>query len=783
MRVAANRGPLFMPRTPASICLLISQWLFLAVVFLVPIVVTPWTTDIYETSKQAILVIGIMVSAACYMVSLLLERRSMSRPSMFTLVPLLILIVTCVSAGASLAPMTSWIGQGAQEYVSVLSLVGCIVLFFLTQALLRDSRLAERLVLTLFSSSTIVGLALLPSFFGVGDGSFTNLLGTPHACAMYLLIMSTLACGFWLVGYKSTSLWAQRALKGFTIVTYIACLVILLALDSPVLWTLALVASGTLFAAAFIHADKFQDPLHFTPAMGLFVLGAIFLVLPTRFPSPFLQEVSPNLETTWGIANGAWNEGSLGFGSGPGTFSLVYSKYVALGINQSEFWDIIFDRGSSFVTTQLATVGIVGVLSWLFFAVLLLAFALKKLVNTDNGWRDALPMFAAWFVIFVGSFIYAQNITLVMLFWLLSGVLASLLVPKHESQPQHEARARLATVFVTVLVLVCAVTTVFLTMPRYFADVTFARAINKDASADTAEEVDELIRLLDKAAVTNPWNDTYYRNLAGAVLHRLSLLSSEESADNEYVQSLIATAISATEKATDLSPANVLNWEVRGLVYRELLSVVPDAAQPSIDAFEKAIELAPINPRYRVEAARAYLGIADSQNPLMQSDDGDVVAEAEASKEAAMAHAEEHLLTAIALKSDYAVAHYYLALLRERQGQLAEAVKGLELVVSQAPNDVGVGLQLGLLYLRQGKNDLAQVELQRVIELAPAYANAHWYLSVVFEQKGDLAKAIAEVEQVLATNPENVTVQTRLDRLQAGQTSETIPDPVTPVSL
>jgi Tfp pilus assembly protein PilF len=102
----------------------------------------------------------------------------------------------------------------------------------------------------------------------------------------------------------------------------------------------------------------------------------------------------------------------------------------------------------------------------------------------------------------------------------------------------------------------------------------------------------------------------------------------------------------------------------------------------------------------------------------------------------------------------------------------------LELVRSQAPEDVGVGLQLGLLYLRQGKNELAQAELQRVLEFAPAYADAHWYLSVVFEQEGSLPNAITEVEKVLETNPDNVAVKTRLERLKAGQVSETIPEPI-----
>jgi len=767
-----------MPRSAASTLLAISQWLFLGVIFLVPVIALPWTTDAFETNKQAVFVTGITLSAASYMVSMLLDRRSMSLPGILTIVPFLLLIATCLSAAFSLAPMTSWIGQGAQEYVSVLSLVGFVTLFLLAKEFGRDSRMVRNLLISLFMSSALVSLALVPIFLGDGSGVFTNLIGAPHACAIYLLGMSILACGLWLAGFKLESRGWQRLLTLTAVITFAACLMVLLAVDSPVLWVLALVGSGTLFGIALLHADKFQDPLRFTPSMLIFVLSIIFFILPTRFPSPFLQEVSPSLQTTWNVINGAWNEGSIVLGTGPGTFSLMYSKYTSLSVNESDFWELVFDRGNSFVTTQLATIGILGVFTWLFFAILLLVLAMKKIAATEAGWREVLPVFVAWFLMVVGTFVYAQNITLAMQFWVFSGTLAGLLVPRFENAGSNLARARLATVLATVVVLVCAITTIFVTAPRYSAEVAFAKAVKINASTDTAQEVDEMIRLLDKAASTNPWNDTYYRNLAGAVLRRISLLSSDEASNDEYVQSLITTAIAAATKATDVSPANVMNWDVRGMVYRELLPVVPDAAQPSVDAYEKAIELSPVNPRYRVEVARAYLSIADAQTPFLQNEDKDVVAQAEAAKDMSIAKAEEHLTTAIALKGDYALAHYYLALLKQRQGELAEAVRGLEFVVAQAPTDVGVGLQLGLLYLRQGKNELAQAELQRVIELVPAYANAHWYLSVVFEQVGDLKSAIAEVEKVLMTNPDNVTVQTRLERLQVGQTSDVIPDPI-----
>jgi tetratricopeptide (TPR) repeat protein len=89
-------------------------------------------------------------------------------------------------------------------------------------------------------------------------------------------------------------------------------------------------------------------------------------------------------------------------------------------------------------------------------------------------------------------------------------------------------------------------------------------------------------------------------------------------------------------------------------------------------------------------------------------------------------------------------------------------------------------MQLSLLYLRQGKNDLAKAELQRIIALSPTYANARWYLSVVLEQEGDIAGALAQVEEIARTNPEHEAVQQRLERLKSGEVEDDValPDPL-----
>jgi tetratricopeptide (TPR) repeat protein len=743
-------------------------WLLLGVIFLVPVIVLPWTYDPFEFNKQIILVVGALLSVTFWLLSRIGGKAVLRTPSSFLIAPLLFFALTAVSAALSLSPATSWLGLGSQEYLSVLSLAAFLLVFMMVRELASEPKTKAQIVTAVFAGSATVGILVLPSFFGLDLGLLNNPVGVPHALAVYLLVTSVWGLGLWL--FQGVVTKGQGVLIGLTTLSSIF---VLLALDSLLLWCVLMVGITATFAIAFRHAEDFPQPARFLPHMAMFVLAAVCAFLPIRFPSPFLQEVSPNLTTTWGIVQGAWHDGSVAFGTGPGTFSFDYAKHVTIDVNKSDFWDVTFDRGNAYITTLLATHGLLGALAFIFFLVLLGTLAMRKMLSSDEDWRSLAPVLIAWLTMVAAMFVYAQTMVLGFVFWVLSGVLVGLVAPPL-GRALRPTQSRFVLLGAFTLVLISVAGSFYVLGTRYVADMAFTRALKLDA----ATEIDEVIQLFDKAASTNPWEDTYQRNLAGALVRKMSLLSNEEMGDSEYVQSLVEAAIAMANRATATSPNNVLAWEVEGLVYRELLSVVPDGAEPAVAAYERAIELAPVNPYYRVEAARTYLAWADIQSPLTASSDEGTAAWASEAKATALTQAEEHLQTAIALKGDYALAHYYLALLQERQGKLAEAVRGLETVRAQAPDDLGVGLQLAQLYLRQGKNDIAEAELNRLLAIAPAYANAHWYLSVVYEQRGDLSRAIDEIEKILANDPENVIVQNRLARLQRGQTSETIPEPV-----
>jgi tetratricopeptide (TPR) repeat protein len=111
----------------------------------------------------------------------------------------------------------------------------------------------------------------------------------------------------------------------------------------------------------------------------------------------------------------------------------------------------------------------------------------------------------------------------------------------------------------------------------------------------------------------------------------------------------------------------------------------------------------------------------------------------------------KRLLKATTLKSNFAPAHYQLALVYEREGKFDQAITKLASVEKYNPSDVGVGFELGTLYVkRSGSGDLekARVVFEHVVELAPSYSDAHWLLGSVYEKLNLRDLAIKHIEIV-----------------------------------
>lgn len=715
----------------------ISQKLLYVLIFFLPIFFLPFTLDTLEINKQTFFLVLIFSAAIIWIANMFVKKRFSFRPDLINILPILYLAVVIVSSFYSSSSFLSWVGGSSQEYTSVLTTFGLVVLFYLVVNVLSDK---QRIVYFLFlTSSLLISVLSIASLF-THNQTF-NTIGTINAAGVFLIVMSVFASAVFLSEDKKSHL--------LSLFVSILTFVFLLIVDYWLLWFLFVLGHILLIVYVMFRAQDFTNSFRYIAPIVFLMLALPFWIwIPSPIPISIPTEVTPNTQSSIVITQKTLKQFSPWFGSGPGTYVFDFATFHSAEINQTEFYNTRFDRASSFYLTLLPTIGFVGLIA---LAVFLLVLGIRTLFHSNT--KSAI--FVPWLTLVIAAGFYPFNLTLVFLLFLFSGLLASQIIRPESGESRRGAIVKLFAVFVLTVGSLGFLVGIFFASQRYVAEVAFAKAIRSDREQMPLSKV---VKSLDTAATLNRFDDRFYRVLSEALfLHAKEKLSADT--DPKYAQSLVASSVNSAVRATELSPRNAVNWLARGFVYRELIDTVPDSATFAIDAHKKATELEPLNPSVWNELGITFAAAKDQDN-----------------------EAQKMFEKAIELKSNYAPAHYRLAILFKQRGRLDEAIGKMESVAKYNPKDVGVAFELGKWYLEraeEGDLDRAKNAFGYAVSLAPSFSNARWFLAAVFEQEGNIQAAIEQVEKVLELNPENQIVKSRLDRLIKGKLSSSVPEEIT----
>jgi tetratricopeptide (TPR) repeat protein len=751
-------------------------------IFFLPLFFLPFTLDILDLNKQTLLLVFTFTATLTWIAGMMIQRRFTFRNGWVNALLILFLIAVGISAWNSSAPFLSWVGGSSQEYTSFLTIAGLTILFYLITNTFNDFYVHRFFHLLLMSSALIAGIIAILSLFGFAQ----NTIGTINSTGIYLAVQSVFCSSLWISHRKTDSLFYKGALgiaeQVIILLVLILTFTYLLSLDYWLLWFLFVLGHVLLFVFVFFRSQDFSSVARFIfPLIFTIVALPFWFWMSSPISVKFPTEVSPSFQASTEISKRAFERVSTSFGSGPGTYLFVYAREHGLNVNQTDFFNTRFDRASSFYLTLLPTIGYVGVIAFFVFLFALGVRAIVHLVREKqrDSWFLTFVPFCPWILLVVAGALYPFNLTLIWLLFLLSALLASQVLSKPIAPPQsHVAGTRLLSSIILSIGSLAFLVGIFFTSQRYIAEIAFAKAVRSDRDGT---EISEIVSWLDRSATLNRYDDRFYRALSQALLLRvneqLATVSSAAELTQEsrgYVQALVASAVNASVRATELSPNNALNWLMRGTLYRELVNLVPNASTFAIGAFEKSIELEPLSPSNWTEFGITYLAVAERERPLTASPDKKVAEQSKILVKDFTKKAETAFGKAIELKSNYAPAHYQLGITYERQGRLNEAIGKMESVARYNSLDVGVVFQLGQLYMRRSeKGDLARAKkaFEYAISLAPSYSNARWFLATIYEQEGNVKAAIEQLEKLRELNPDNQLVQSRLNRLVSGQTT------------
>ena len=760
-------------------------------IFLLPIFFLPLTSNILDFNKQALLLFLVFVSLICWLGSCLISNRLEVNISFLNLPVLALLLIAGISTIFSLSRYGSFWGWPLAVSPSFISLLGFVILYFLIANLFKKDEIPF-LFLTLFLSGFLAALYFIFQLFGkfilpfdFAQTSSFNTIGTVNSLALYFSLL--------LILLLPLLFFVSRFLRIILGIIGAVLLVSLFLINFKTAWLIFLTGMVVLFVFGVVNLRRTGRSGFITLTMALLVIASLLLFF--RFPLPGVPqipaELSPSQSASFNVLKHL-SVKSMILGSGQGTFIYDWSRYKSADINQSIFWSVRFGQAASEILDRLITTGILGILAFFFLVFIffrqVLEFLLKKMEGRFSkegktlSRQEILNWFLTWGILasFTGLvavfFLYPINLSIFFLFWLLIGCLALLEKGRRKTGKENKfsfspfANTRVFDFSVSsigalsfslffILILVLGIGLFILYGQKYAAEARYYQGLRAWQKGNTSQSINYIAR----AANLNPKIDIYWRNLSQIYLVGLNeVLSgadlSQEEKSNQ-AQAIIASSINSATQATVAGPNDVANWSSRGFVYRNMLGILGGADEWAIKSYQKAAELEPNNPDIFTEMGRVYLA------------ESDILAQQEKEKESSenLKLAQENFEKAIKLKSDYAPAHFQIAMIHVREGKIQDAISKLEETQQVAPSDTGLAFQLGVLYYNVNQFDNARVQFERAVLLDPNYSNARYFLGLVYDRQGNENGAIEQFEKVAQLNPDNQDIQKILANLRAGK--------------
>src|SRR3989344_1531989 len=426
--------------------------IILFVAFLTPLFFLPGTPESFEFNKQ-ILIISISFISLLAILSFSLLKGRISLPRSFVHIAVfLVLVSSFISAIFSQNSDLSFLGFGSGSQEAFLSVLAFVLLYF-SILIYFTRRWSLWLLRTLVFSGVLVGLTEIIAISGILKNILSvdfSTVGAPGSTGLFMAATLAISIGgamFWIGKW-------QKIATVSSIFIFVAAILIF----QDLIWVIFSFSATFMLLLHLLHLRKASSSVLSTVFLGTFIglsLG-FFLFAPLAGLVFSSVEVLPSLSLSLDIARKSLLESPL-FGIGQGNWVNAYNLYFPAELNQGNFWNISFIQSGSKFLTLAVTGGILSLFSWAMFVILVGVAGFKNgypayqgliknffglrlipsfLKKRSSGINDQslnisaspntdifFPVFFAWLLLALGQVFMGSNITLEVLFWILSAIL------------------------------------------------------------------------------------------------------------------------------------------------------------------------------------------------------------------------------------------------------------------------------------------------------------------------------------------------------------------------
>ena len=702
--------------------------------------------------KTLIIALGVLISFALYCVSRI-QGHKLSVP----LHPVVILgglsAVTAVVASLfSVSAVNSFMGVTFDQYTGgflMLILLGG----FLTVLLARSR---ERIAVIL---SAITGCFVLVALFHfiriisglfnyplLSFGIFTSQTSTMVGSWYDLGILSALVfiVSFFVLEMNiSKMLPTTRRLMSITIGLCVVSFISVALVDLYLIWVG--IALTTLFYAIYriivartIEGSFTKKVPYF--AIVIFIVAAGFVWKGQVIVSGLVTSLSVNYaeislpwQSTLDIAASTIKTSPV-LGAGPDRFAEQYLLYKPKTINSTQFWNVTFPNGSSFLLTSLVNEGLIGFILWILLMVWLLVAGFRIMRNPPQAIMSRATLgttYIATFFLWTMLVLYNPSHAILFITMVMTGLFIAALATEQAHEHSHIAKMRVfeihgihwsagesegakagrASLIVLYILLLCAIGFLFVYVKDTIAQKHFQSGVNASIIGDIAGA-----RSSFNTALSFKKSDTYYQALAQIDAFDInSIISTTQTGSSSAlatIGALINEGIGYARSGQAIDPANVNNYIAEGDISEIATAIsVPNAYENSKAAYIHAIRLSPLNPA-------TYLSLARLE---------------------------------------------YL------HGSTSSAVADISAALQLKPDYTDALFEAGVLSYNGGDYRTAASAFQSALKVDVTYVNAEYYLGLTFARVNDVTNATTIFDDLAGKYPQNTTIAAILASLKSGK--------------
>lgn len=641
---------------------------FYFLLFLVPFLFYPANSELFEFNKMLATYALAVIIAGAWAVKCILSGTVIFRRTFLDIPLLLFLMSQVLSTYFSIDPHTSIWGYYSRSHGGLLSTIAYLALYWAFVSNMGPEQ-AKTAIKYLLSGAFIVSLWGILEHFGASPSCYLlkrelnsdcwvqdvqtrvfATLGQPNWLAAWIVAIVPLSWAIVIrlpAGKAGKTANAKRQISSVSRITFYReaasfAYVLPILLFSALLFTKS--RSGLLgFAAALIlfwAAIAWVHGFNFKPLLRPFLLLVTsYLLLVTIFGTPWTPSVievvqnniSHQLSTiedsntgtvleTGGTESGeirkiVW-KGTIDiwraypiFGSGVETFAYSYYQFRPVEHNMTSEWDFLYNKAHNEYLNFAATTGILGLGTYLLLMGTFIAWSVYKLKSFAHTTYYILhASFLAGFAsILVTNFFGFSVVNVAILFFLFPAMAFALEHRTKNIEQRGYQRLTIRQGALMAFVLIAMFYVLSRIAGLWQADVAFAKA--------EKYKVDALypyaIRYAEQALDLRPDEPLYYDKLAQSA----SYFAIEAEGANQHEAALATAQVSdeASSYAVTLSPYNLTLLKSRATILTRLATIDPKYLNASLPVREKAVSLAPTDPKVNYDLGVLYSRLGQNE--------------------------------------------------------------------------------------------------------------------------------------------------------------------------